>query len=317
MPEFETPVAPVDEVLSFLGASSCRFVYRRLKTAGTDWQQRRDMRRAGSMLYILEYQAGVDQPRYREIPNVQAFAPLFSPDGRHVVYNTTFHASDMFVMPLDTAEPVPVGTGAHPHWWDDPESGESFVVYRTENGVYTGFPPGRTMRRKLGPDNLPVGEPEVICPYGFGGGISPDGRYLATGYTHPIVADLKTGEYFHPLGERQLPDQENQTCDISVAPDGSRRTMHLRITLTGAGRHDFIGVTDFEGSDYVKIRKPDWTEEWQTPEWSTHGDFCTASGTNPDQTYDLYVVRLSDRAILRLTWDGGYGHAHLWVGPPA
>ena len=306
--------AEVKEVLSFLNADHCCIIYRRLKTAKvSDWQERRDMRRAGSMLYLLEYKKDETEPIFYEIPDIRAFAPLFSPGGTRIVYNNTFHSSDIFVMPLDTCEPVHVGSGAHPHFWIDPKTGESYVVYRTENGMYTGFPQGQTMRQKLSQANEAIGEPEEICPYGFGGGISKDGRYLSTGYTHLIVADLVTGKFFQPLGDRQLPDGENQVCDVSIAPDDSMRTMHLRLTLSGEGRHDNFGICKFDGSEYVKIQKPDWIEEWQTPEWSTHPDFGTASGTNPDQTYDLYIARISDQKILRLTKDGGYGHAHLWV----
>lgn len=316
--EPEARHASVEEVLSFLKASSCRLVYRRLKTAKlTDWKERREVRRAGSTIYLVEYRADDRKRVLHQVRDVKAFAPLFSPDGTRVAFSNTFYESDIFVMPLDTCEPVRVAFGAHPHWWIDPSRGASYIVYRTENGVYTGFPPGKTLRQRLGPDNKPVGDPEVICPYGFGGGISRNGRHLATGYTHLIVADLETGEYFQPLGDRQLPDGENQVCDVSIAPDDSPRVMQLRLTLSGEGRHDFFGIVSFDGSWYLKIDKPKGTEEWQTPEWSTHPNFATASGTNPDQTYDLYIIRLSDLAILRLTWEGGYGHAHLWVGPQA
>jgi len=234
-----------------------------------------------------------------------------------VVYNATFHASEIYVMPLDTFKPVQVGFGAHPHWWTNPKTGETYIIYRTENGMFTGFPPGKTMRQKLGANNEPLGEPEEICPYGFGGGISRNGRYLATGYTHLIVADLEMGEYYQPLGDRQLPDGENQTCDISLPPDDSERLMHLRLTFIGRGRHDYFGIVNFNGSGYVKFPMPEGTLEWQTPEWSTHPDFATASGTNPDGTYHVYLVRLSDLATLRLTRDGGYIHAHMWVGTEA
>jgi hypothetical protein len=172
------------------------------------------------------------------------------------------------------------------------------------------------MRQRLGAGSVPVGEPATICPYGFGGGISRNGRYLATGYAHLIVADLATGEYFQPLGDRQLPDGENQVCDVSMPPDDSPRVMHLRLTLSGSGRHDFFGIARFDGGGYVKIWKPDEVLEWQTPEWSTHPDFATVSGTNPDGVYDLFLVRLSDLAIRRLTWRSGFGHTHMWVDRP-
>lgn len=312
----ETKLASKDEVLSFLNASSCKFIFRRLKGAKmNNWQERKVMREAGSMLYFVEYSKHKPEPTWIQVPEVRAFAPLFDPKGERVVYNTTFMPADIYVLPLDTFEQVYIGVGAHPHWWINPASGASYVIYRTENGFYTGFPPGKTMAQKLDTDNRPIGEPLEICPYGFGGGITPDGRYLATGYTHLIIADLETGEYLQPLGDRQLPEEANQVCDVSVSPDNSQRAMYLRITPKGEGRHDFFDVINFDGSNQTKIYKPFEVEEWQTPEWSTHPNFGTAVGTRPDKTYDIYIARVSDQELLRLTWDGGYGHVNLWIEP--
>lgn len=310
----EAQIASPEDVLNFLQADECRLVFRRLKCASMNsWQEREKLRHSGSGLYFLEYRRGADQPVWNCLPEIKAFAPLFSPDGSRVVFSATFLPSEMFVLPLESCQPVSVGFGAHPHWWVDPKSGQTWVIFRTENGLYTGFPRGKTLRQQIGPDHQPLGEPEEICAYGFGGGITPDGRFLATGYTHLIVADLETGEFFQPLGDRQLPDGENQVCDVSVSPDDSRRVMHLRLTEFGEGRHDFFGFCGFDGSHYVKVMKPLGTLEWQTPEWSTHPDFAAAVATRSDQTYDIYLIRLSTQDIFRLTCDGGYGHVHLWM----
>jgi len=87
--------------------------------------------------------------------------------------------------------------------------------------------------------------------------------------------------------------------------------IHLRLTHTSEDRHDYFGIVHFDGSGYVKIKKPDKIIKWQTPECSTHPTFATAAGIMPDKTYDLYAIRLSDHRPLRITWDGGYIHAHL------
>lgn len=311
----EAQVAAAQDVLDFLGADTCKFVFRRLKNASMKtWKERETLRKAGSMLYVLEYSRALHEPRWQQIPGIKAFAPLFSPQGDAVVFSATFAPSEISVLALDALRATVLGVGAHPHWWIDPASGQRSIVYRSENGLYTGFPRGRTLRQWLDRENNPVDDAEEICPYGFGGGISPDGRFLATGYTQLIVADLVTGEFLQGLGERQLPDGENQVCDVSVSPDDSQRVMHLRLTEHGEGRHDFFGFCRFDGENYVKVMMPPGTQEWQTPEWSTHPDFATAVATREDNTYDIYVVRLSDLAQLRLTRDGGYGHVHLWVG---
>jgi hypothetical protein len=308
-------LASVSSVLDFLQTKSCKFVFRRLKGSdSTTWQDRERLRNMGSILYLVQYQEGIKKPEWTHIPNVKAFAPLFDQRGERVVFSTTFVPSDIFILPLNTFKPVKVGFGAHPHFWIDPISKESWIVYRTQNMLYTGFPLGKTMRQKIDENNLPIGNPEEICPYGFGGGITPDGRFLATGYAHLIVADLRTGVYYQGLGDRQLPDGENQVCDVSVSPDDSQRVMHLRLTEQGKGRHDFFGICHFDGSDYTSFLKPNKTQEWQTPEWSTNPNFATAVATRKDNTYDIYIIRISDNKYLRLTYNGGYGHVNLWVG---
>jgi hypothetical protein len=124
-----------------------------------------------------------------------------------------------------------------------------------------------------------------------------------------IIADLETGAYYQPLGEKQLPNRRNQVCSVSLPPDDSERVMHLRMP------HGFFGIVDFDGTGYRKFLKPEGTVEWQTPQWSWHPDFTTVSALNQEGSWDVYIVRLFDDARLRLTWDGGYIHAHMWVGP--
>ncbi len=309
-------LAERDTVLDFLKTKKCKFVFRRLRGATTTtWQDREKLRNSGSMLYVVEYNVEEDQPKILEIENAKAFAPLFNPQGNRILFSSTFAPSEISILSLDNLQMTSIGMGAHPHWWIDPQSGENWIVYRTTNMLYTGFPLGRTMKQRVDHNNLPIGEPAELFPYGFGGGISRDGRFLATGYAHLIIADLQLGTFQQPLGNRQLPDGENQACDISVAPDDSQCVMHLRLSECGEGRHDFFGVCNFDGSNYVSFQKPENTEEWQTPEWSTHPDFGTAVATRKDGTYDIYIVRLSDQKYLRLTKDGGYGHVHLWVKP--
>jgi len=164
IPYPETKLAPVDELLSFLGTNHCKFVFRRLKGARMDtWQDRKALRDSGSMLYVVEFKSGKMEPTWIEIPDARAFAPLWDPAGERILYSTTFMESDIFVMPIKTYKPKKVGVGAHPHWWIDPKSGDSYIVYRTQNGMFTGFPPGKTMRQKLDEANNPIGNPEIIC----------------------------------------------------------------------------------------------------------------------------------------------------------
>jgi hypothetical protein len=271
--------------------------------------QRAGHRGKGSALSVVTYTQDVDEPQPLQIQDTKTFAPLLSPDGTRIVYNQTFGATDIFVMSLEDFEPIKVGHGANPHWWVDSKSGEEHVIYRSDNGGFRGPPPGKTFRQKVGPEGRPAGEPEVIFEVGFGGGLSADGRYLATGFMKLVVGDRETGECTMPLGDGTPEDNHNQTCCVSVAPDESGRYMMLRWP------HSHFGICDFQGRWDLKIRCPDDVEEWQTPEWSTHPKFATASCMTRGTNYDLYLIRLSDYEMLRLTTSGGYVHGHLWVGP--
>lgn len=78
--------------------------------------------------------------------------------------------------------------------------------------------------------------------------------------------------------------------------------------------HERFSLTDFTGNTRSNFQVTGDYEEWQTPEWSTHPDFCTASAMNSDLIYDLFMIRIQDKEYLQLTTDGGYVHGHLWVG---
>jgi hypothetical protein len=303
--------APAEEVLSFLGVKSCRIVWieydvRLQASPRPEDADRAEIGAEGGALSLVEYREGRAEPQRVEVADSRAFAPLFSPDGTRAVFSRKSEPSDIFVMTVGRSEPLRVAFGAGPHWWVDPETGDHCIVYRDVSAPYRTLPAGRTFRQRLGEDNRPAGEPEGICPYGFGGGITPDGRYLVTGLRQFYFADLKTGRYLMPLGDvRRAP---GVSC-VSVSPDNTHRAMSLRFP-----RIDF-GICGPTGRWDLRIRCPKEVEEWQTPQWSTHPNFATASGLNPDKTYDLYIVRLSDYEKLRVTTGGDCLHAHMWVGP--
>jgi hypothetical protein len=301
-------LAPVDEVLDFVGASSCRIVYRRQRSTGMDLFQRRDERARGSSITIASYKRGADAPSVVDIDDTKAFAPLFSSDGAAVVYNETFRATGIFVLTLDTGRAVQVAFGANPHWWTDPKTREPYIVYRERNHMFEELPDGKTCRQRIDKNNMPQGEPEEIYSLGFGGGISPDGRYLYTGYLTYAYADLAEGRHEMPIGIGDRDTGKGQTCCVSAAPDNSHRSMQLRMP------HTQFTVTDLDGSNEVSYVCPEGVEEWQTPEWSTRPNLATAAGMRPDGNYDIFLVRLSDHATLKLTLDGGYVHGHMWVG---
>jgi hypothetical protein len=226
------------------------------------------------------------------------------------VYNHTFNATEIIVLPVEGGSPTEVAFGANPHWWYNEASDTTYIVYRDHNAKFLSIPQdGITYRLKIDSNNRPAGEPEVIAASGFGGGISTDGRYLCSAHSLLMAMDRHTGAVSAPLGTVYCgPERTNQCCCPSIAPDMTGRMMALRWP------HDRISLMGWDGSGLTHYYIPEGSEEWQTPEWSTHPDFATGSVMNREMIYDIVLVSLRDKKYLKITNDGGYIHAHLWVG---
>jgi hypothetical protein len=298
-------LTPTQEVLDFLKAVRCRVVFRRIKTAGLGTAARKQTRRIGSALHVVDYDRSHPEPRVKSFEGTRAFSPELSADGGKVVFTPSFAAGKIVILDLALGTTSRVGMGANPSWWEDPRTANSHVIYRTETAAYEHVPLGVTLCQRVDGDAHPVGAPQQICSHGFGGGRSPDGRYLATGFRHLVVADLQEGCFYQPLGERQLPEKRNQVCSVSLHPRGLQRVMHLRLP------HEIFGVVDFSGDHYTAYRIPQGQQEWQTPRWTNHPDYATASALNSEGDWNVYLIDLSNDARLPLTLDGGYIHAHL------
>jgi len=144
--------------------------------------------------------------------------PLISPDGNWVVYN--YKSSDRknefasFAQRLEeTALPVQIGLNASdPHWWVHPETNDFYVIYATyaENGgfIQQQFISGETDDGSVGSTwflKLDISgsgttaladwtkftdAPVKLVDFPFRGGLSPDARFLCTGYKYAYLYDL-------------------------------------------------------------------------------------------------------------------------------
>lgn len=306
--------ASSDNVLSFLGADRCRLVYRLVREKNLEGHgERAAVRAKGTSLFLLDYTRSKPYPTVYEFPDdpiYKSFTPLLSPDGSRILYNHSFDATDIMILPIGESGPVKIGVGANPRWCRDNESGNTYVVYRERNAQYRGVPQeGVTFRLQVDENNQPVGEPEIVAAYGFGGGMSTNGRYLCTAYLLVSCLDRQTGAISAPLGTvHQMPDRRNQCCCPSIAPDDTGRMMVLRWP------HERFTVMGWDGSGMTHYQMPEGAIEWQTPEWSTHPNFATSSVMFSNELiYDIMMVNLSAKKYLQITTDGGYVHAHLWV----
>lgn len=295
--------APHKAVREFLRGHACRIVYRHRK--------RRETRSPAGAFYavndrpafVTDY--GVDGAGHRELKGIRPMEPVISPDGTRIAYNTGFGPTALFVYSLDSGNPpVRIGSGANPRWWVDTGTGEEYVVYRTACAK-TAWPdlPGVTLKQKIRKGGcVPVDEPVQLYDKGFGAGLTPDGRYLVTGYAALDIVDLVTSQHFQLFGGRQV-------CGVSIAPDDSNRLMELRLPHTSFGYHNLDGSNDTE------VSVPAGAAEWLTPIWSNHPDFVAAAAGDPEGGHAIYLIRLSDRAKMKVIWGGDWVHPYLWVQP--
>ncbi|MBD3317345.1 MAG: hypothetical protein GF344_16275 [Chitinivibrionales bacterium] len=292
--------APGEVVREFLRGRTCRIVYRHRKRQEHEVQQYSQLAEDRTAR-LVEYRDG--QTKGGALKGIRPMEPMISPDGTRIAYNTSFMPTDMFVCYLDRdVPPVNIGFGANPRWWVDTDTGEEYIVYRTECAKTT-WPdlPGVTLKQKIRKGGcVPVDEPVQVYPKGFGAGLTPDGRYLVTGYASLDIVDLVTSQHRQLFGGRQV-------CSVTIAPDDTNRLMELRLP------HDRFGYHNLDGTDDVEIFKPQGSTEWLTPSWSNDPDFAVAAAGNYGGTYDIYLIRLSDQAMMKVIWGGDCIHPHLWV----
>lgn len=139
-------------------------------------------------------------------------SPLVSPDGDCVAYSCAQRLNgteyEAYVQHLSPgSEPMLVSSiGSAPHWWVNPSTGSTYIVYTTIQGNYlvTTLPSfetrengtaGYTLRVpvELGSGGNAViqsQQTDTLARYPFKGGLSPDGKYLATGYQYTYMASL-------------------------------------------------------------------------------------------------------------------------------
>ena len=146
----------------------------------------------------------------------QCESPLISPDGHWVVYNVYKRTDDYetYIQKLQPeAPPILFKDGvSDPHWWRHPEDPSLlYVVYQEvpgDNLVYGDFTKkeylqsgelGSTKRQMVrlffgassnAASFLRIGFEETIVSLPMKGGLSPDGKFLCTGYDRAFIVEL-------------------------------------------------------------------------------------------------------------------------------
>ena len=208
----ENGFADPSAVGRFFATDSVKFIYTLPSGTGT--------------LRFVDYCAGgspVPQQLAKPVgkENWYCESPLISPDGNWVAYHCFSNPTKgplyaSYIQHLDSkSEPVLIAEGASdPHWWTDPFTGDYHVIYTVTYGDYfTGYDladaeverrhvAGCTVKMRLKgtwhdvpahigtlqPDTAVA--PDTLVHLPFKGGLSRDGRFLATAYAYSYLANL-------------------------------------------------------------------------------------------------------------------------------
>jgi len=277
---------------------------------------------AGGRISALDFREA--EPEVRIISSdIDSLNPLVSPDGTRVVYSQGMPNGPkrIFLRSLSGGPAQQIATG-DVGYWHIPGAGEEAIVYcdwssRQDNGAG-----GMTYKQALVPGEITAdGLPETLVGRAMDAGPNAHLTWLGHVYNNLWAYDLRTGtEYSYEqffLFDDAVAD--HQTCNGSMAPDGSARMMslvipHIYVRIFGhdAGADVFRETSRFE--------PPPGMEEWEFPEWSTHPDFATAALHPGDLNLRLFVLKVADGTVvpemLQITGeDASVTYSHLYLEP--
>ena len=333
-----------DRIKDFLGADNTfRLAYLTLAPEDNTY----------SLNYADFAEMGSDSLPVQAFPDSKgAVLPSWSPDGRFLAYETgregtTVATSRIYIQPLQGArKPGPAYPATNPRWWSSPA--DTFLVWCTSGkpGAYSDLT-SATLRQKFAGADL-AGSPQEITKGSFNGGLSADGRYLASAQPWGVMKDVQTQELrlFHIYPGHPKDNQGNntdslQTCNPSISPDPENpaRMMFVDFGVRSApaydngvipalyDQHQVIFIGDFNsprpGRLFDSFDSPkevlDLGRTWDDPEWSNHPDFAVATTRDgnvfPVSQQDVYLLKLSTRESLKIHSRAGVYQPVLWVGP--
>ena len=277
-------------------------------------------------------------------------SPLFSPDGKKIVFAGTTRGKPSFV--LDAVEGnaeairLPLDPKAHvladPHWHTEGDS--TFIYFATLAGLVNYSENckqilGSTYKVPLLNDTLAGNLSVTRIPGAYRGGISKDGNWLGTSYASSAIYDRKNASL-------QILANGDQQCNPSMNPypTGSKHMDYMMIlafggkynTITGdsvsEGLHENLWIYNHRNQIVWQAKRIDenYYLRYDKPEWSTHPNYATAVALRrEDENGDLFVIQIGDlankdegklnqaEAYFKII-SGGFNsdsYSHLWVEP--
>jgi hypothetical protein len=305
-------------------------------------------RKADQSIYVVDFSqvettdTAVIPKAYRLKTDGMPDSPLLSPDGSMVTYFLRLSSSQQkaYVWKIgDASVPIEIASqGTDPHFWQD-STGRLFVVYsdkfqvnKNELPAIEGF---ATYLQEINPaGGTLIGSRKVLVNKPFNGGRSKNGKYLCTGYSDGAIYNMENETLYRVnyIGSNAI-----QICNPSISSDTLHQDWMLFLNFAGTqgldyapgidplgstGEHEYLIIADTSNQVQWYAKQPSEHYEWQDPEWSNNGNFITAlakiSNSIKDLTYDCYLIRRSDKALLKVTGSAfkmdGSATPSLWIG---
>ena len=254
-------------------------------------------------MYLLSYESG--QPHVTRISHGDEGvngkegsinSPLFSPDGKKIVFAGTTRGKPAFILDAVPGETdawrVPIDPKARvtadPHWHVD--SGRTFVYFSTLSGLVNYKPDcgqiaGSTYRVEVLGDTVVDSIRTTGIPGAYRAGLSKDGNWVGTSYAASALLN-RSDSTLHLIGNNE------QQCNASMNPypKGSKHMDYMMILAFGVA--DYITIDGSPATEklhenlwiYNKDDKIVWQGKrpdenhytrYDKPEWSTHPNFAT------------------------------------------
>jgi hypothetical protein len=328
------------DLIRVIGTSNVKCVF--VKTDGI----------SGSV-YSLDFSgSAIKLHHYKDSVTARPNSPTISPNGQLMAYSSKGEGfsgmSIGTIRSLDTASTTCIRSSSAlsmflPRWWVDPLTPDTFVVY-TSGASMNNLPSWKnekTYRWKFGSLAF-SGLPDVLCDTGsFHGGLSADGRFIATGYPAAYALYRQTNDlyqYFvYPNNGRTSTDNTPQVCNVSMSPTLSRPDdiMFLDFGYSGIssivgksyGVHQIIFTSNpqptvTEPVKWYDIASPSWPstqgyDEWNDPEYSNHPNFACAIGQSSSDNGKnaLFIINLTTGEPLKIAEGIGIRDPNVWISP--
>ncbi len=318
------------DLLGFLGSTKMRLAFVQ------------DFGALDKKLFVLDYTGA--KPELRVLrDSVPMATPSISPDGQTVAYGSYAEGYDGYseislqsVMDTSARGLGKIPDGFIPRWWTGIGQTDTFLIYTdgASMNVNQKWLSEKTYRRQVS-GTKPVGGPEVLWDIGsYHGGLSRDGRFLATGYTKTKLIDLQINDtalfYFEtPYNGRH---DNAQTCNVSISPSTVRTDEVLLLDfgysrqseLVGSsyGVHEYIFKCNSKLLSWEHVEdwyyRPAGFNSWNHVEYTNHPDYAVAVAQSKysDSSDAIFIIDLNEEnRYLRIASGKNLRYPGAWIDP--